>query len=61
MKGIVLVLLGLLALAVVAVAAVVSTPDTSAQSTAEPPQVLQEFEPSEKLPADSAISFPVDI
>jgi hypothetical protein len=48
-------------LAAAALAAVVAAPDSSAQSTGEPAPVLEDFEPSEELPADSAISFPVDI
>ena len=34
---------------------------TTAQDTAEPDDEIETFVPSEKLPADAAISFPVDI
>ena len=38
------------------------TPATEEESTALPQEEeLEEFIPSEKVPADSAISFPVDI
>jgi ABC-type oligopeptide transport system substrate-binding subunit len=61
MKRVVLVVLCAMVLAVAALATVGAAPDSSAQSTGEPAPVLEDFEPSEELPADSAISFPVDI
>jgi len=61
MRKLLLVALGALVLLVAALAAVVAAPDSSAQSTGEPAPALEDFEPSEELPADSAISFPVDI
>jgi hypothetical protein len=61
MKRVVIVVLGVLVLAAAALAAVVAAPDSSVQSTGEQPPALEDFEPSEELPADSAISFPVDI
>ena len=60
-KRAVLAVLCTIMLAAAAVAAVVAAADQSAQSTGEPEPALEEFEPSEELPADSAISFPVDI
>ena len=62
MKRVVLVVLCAAVLVAVALAALVAAPDSSAQSTGEQvPPALEDFEPSEELPADSAISFPVDI
>ena len=60
-KRAVLAVLCTIMLAAAAVAALVAATDLSAQSTEEPEPALEEFEPSEELPADSAISFPVDI
>ena len=45
-------------------ALVLASPDTPAQDPAgdeAPAEPLETFVPSEKLPADSEISFPVDI
>ena len=61
MKRVVLVVICALVLAVAVLATVGAAPESSAQSTGEPAPVLEDFEPSEELPADSAISFPVDI
>jgi len=52
--GLVLVVVGVLTVAVVA-----ERRATAQQQQSDP--VLEEFIPSEKLPADSSISFPVDI
>lgn len=52
--GVVLVVAGLLTVAVVA-----ERRATAQQQPSDP--ALEEFIPSEKLPADSSISFPVDI
>jgi hypothetical protein len=60
MKRKILVLLGTLLVAGT-VLALVSAAQSSPQSTEEPEPVLEDFEPSEDLPADSAISLPVDI
>ena len=54
-----LLLLSLLGLTLVGVGVV--TASASAQPAADSAAELETFVPSEKLPADSAISFPVDI
>jgi hypothetical protein len=37
------------------------TPTPAASPTPDPEKLLEEFVPSEKLPADRAVAFPVDI
>jgi hypothetical protein len=37
------------------------TPAPTPTPTADPKEQLEEFVPSEKLPADQAVAFPVDI
>ena len=37
------------------------TPATKPTPTADPEKQLEEFVPSEKVPADRAVAFPVDI
>jgi hypothetical protein len=44
-----------------AVAALVAAAQSAPESQEESEPALEEFVPSEELPADSAISFPVDI
>ena len=61
MKRVVLVVLCAVVLMAVALAVLVAAPESSAQSTGDQVPALEDFEPSEELPADSAISFPVDI
>jgi hypothetical protein len=51
------VLLGLVALATLAAAGDQAPP----RATPAPGSQLEEFVPSEKVPADEAVSFPVDI
>lgn len=52
--------LALLALAALVLVATEMATDARA-TPAQPSEELETFEPSEKVPADSAISFPVDI
>ena len=61
MKRFLFAAFGVLLLLAATLAVVVGAPDSSAQSTTEPAPALEDFEPSEELPADSAVSFPVDI
>lgn len=61
MKKWVLVLFLLLVLGGGALILVASGDEITTPSSATPDPGLEEFLPSERLPADSAISFPVDI
>jgi hypothetical protein len=58
MKKNTLIVLVLIVLATAAIAYAVAA---QSESTPTPDPALEEFIPTEKLPADSAISFPVDI
>ena len=60
MKRVIRVLLTLLALAL-AGQGHNGSPAAAQEAPARTPDPLQEFVPHEKLPADSAVAFPVDI
>jgi hypothetical protein len=61
MKRHLLIVIGTVLLAGVLAAAVTAAVQTTAQPGPDTEPELEEFVPSEELPADSAISFPVDI